>query len=382
MVRSGTKDLTLHHLHDDDRVYGLTHGFYRYPATTSPRIIRELLLNFTERHDVVVDPFMGGGTTVVEALAHGRRVLGIDVNPVAVLATRAKTTPLSARAWSELAEWAESDPMRGGEAGTRHDERTRNLPPALKRAMGTALESLTRLSTAEQRLMARCALLNVARWACEARDRTPDRRLLSRQLALTVRSMETGMRDLLDASREHAVGAGQLRSRRVLVRGAAESAGVLTQLKKFSDRASIVLTSPPYPGVHVLYHRWQIHGRRETPAPYWIIGARDGHGSAYYTLGGRSKRGSELYFERLRAVYTALRPLLRRDAIVAQLVAFHSADEQRSHFLEAMDEAGFDHLYAGAENLVRPVPNRRWYARGQAFDAAEEHLIIHRVRAR
>ena len=32
---------------------------------------------------VVLDPFMGGGTTVVEALRLGCRVIGIDLNPVA-----------------------------------------------------------------------------------------------------------------------------------------------------------------------------------------------------------------------------------------------------------------------------------------------------------
>ena len=30
----------------------------------------------------------------------------------------------------------------------------------------------------------------------------------------------------------------------------------------------LILTSPPYPGVYVLYHRWKIGGRRESPAPF------------------------------------------------------------------------------------------------------------------
>ena len=29
-------------------------------------------------------------------------------------------------------------------------------------------------------------------------------------------------------------------------------------------RVRLVLTSPPYPAVHVLYHRWQVKGRKET----------------------------------------------------------------------------------------------------------------------
>jgi hypothetical protein len=38
----------------------------------------------------------------------------------------------------------------------------------------------------------------------------------------------------------------------------------------------LVLTSPPYPGVHVLYHRWQVDGRKETPLPFMIAGKLDG----------------------------------------------------------------------------------------------------------
>lgn len=37
-----------------------------------------------------------------------------------------------------------------------------------------------------------------------------------------------------------------------------------------NDTPGLILTSPPYPGVHVLYHRWQVQGRKETPAPFWI----------------------------------------------------------------------------------------------------------------
>jgi hypothetical protein len=37
---------------------------------------------------------MGSGTTLVEAIVHGRRAYGTDINPVAVLITKAKTTPI------------------------------------------------------------------------------------------------------------------------------------------------------------------------------------------------------------------------------------------------------------------------------------------------
>jgi DNA modification methylase len=37
---------------------------------------------------------MGSGTTLVEAIVHDRRAYGTDINPVAVLITKAKTTSI------------------------------------------------------------------------------------------------------------------------------------------------------------------------------------------------------------------------------------------------------------------------------------------------
>ncbi len=56
---------------------------------------------------VVLDPFMGGGTTVVEALRLGCKVIGIDLNPVAWFIVKTETTPVDVdvlqRAFDDLA---------------------------------------------------------------------------------------------------------------------------------------------------------------------------------------------------------------------------------------------------------------------------------------
>jgi len=43
---------------------------------------------------VILDPFMGGGTTVVEALRLGCRVIGIDLNPIAWFIVKTATEPV------------------------------------------------------------------------------------------------------------------------------------------------------------------------------------------------------------------------------------------------------------------------------------------------
>src|ERR1700744_4395791 len=59
----------------------------------------------------------------------------------------------------------------------------------------------------------------------------------------------------------------------------------------------LVVTSPPYPGVHVLYHRWQVDGRKEAPLPFMIANKLDGAGSSYYTMGDRKYPGLQTYFD-------------------------------------------------------------------------------------
>ncbi len=76
-------------------VSGYTHNFYRYPARFSPLFVREVIRQYSRRGQVVLDPFMGGGTAIVEAMAMGRRAVGVDLNSLAHFVTTVKTTPLT-----------------------------------------------------------------------------------------------------------------------------------------------------------------------------------------------------------------------------------------------------------------------------------------------
>jgi DNA modification methylase len=56
----------------------------RYRGNWSPYVPRNLILKYTQPGDLVLDPMMGGGTTLVEAKLLGRNGIGIDVNHRAV----------------------------------------------------------------------------------------------------------------------------------------------------------------------------------------------------------------------------------------------------------------------------------------------------------
>ena len=72
----------------------LTHAFHKYPAKFIPQIPRWAISKYTEKGSgaIVLDPFCGSGTTLVEAIVHGNNAYGIDIDPLARLISRVKTT--------------------------------------------------------------------------------------------------------------------------------------------------------------------------------------------------------------------------------------------------------------------------------------------------
>lgn len=69
-----------------------SHGLHRYPAKFFPELPRWLIQKYTKPGDIVLDPFMGSGTSNIEALLLGRHSVGIDVDPFAKFLTTVKTT--------------------------------------------------------------------------------------------------------------------------------------------------------------------------------------------------------------------------------------------------------------------------------------------------
>lgn len=68
----------------------LSHRFHSYPARFIPQIPKAFIKLFTNEEDIVIDPFCGCGTTIVEAYLAGRNSIGNDFNPLACLITKAK----------------------------------------------------------------------------------------------------------------------------------------------------------------------------------------------------------------------------------------------------------------------------------------------------
>ncbi len=81
------------------------HSIHPYPAKFIPQIPQRLIQLFHPGDSsIVLDPFCGSGTTLVEAINLGIDAWGVDLNPIACLISRVKTTPLPANLLHEYAK--------------------------------------------------------------------------------------------------------------------------------------------------------------------------------------------------------------------------------------------------------------------------------------
>ena len=95
-----------------DTQYG-PHGIHTYVAAMIPQLARRLIENYAPADGIVFDPFCGGGAVLVEAVNSGRPAIGRDINPLAILIAKAKTTPVNVldAHWRLEQIIAKTDPM-------------------------------------------------------------------------------------------------------------------------------------------------------------------------------------------------------------------------------------------------------------------------------
>ena len=381
-----------------ERVSGLTHNFYRYPARFSPIFVKQAIELFSNEGDLVLDPFVGGGTVLPEARMLGRRSIGTDINELAVFVSRVKTMLLTRNEIAQLKSWCGSieDSLILNRKGLRSyrpasDWSVRNLSSRtlwpIRKTLELGLEQTLQLSSKKLQDYSRCILLRAGQWAVDGRKSYP-----------SVSRLRTKIRvfgeEMIGASEEYSEAASKAdtlrpwdgRKRTRCVKARAEN--IPEVFKKYSETTpKLILTSPPYPGVHVLYHRWQVDGGKETQAPYWITNKSDGYGTSYYTFGDRKSKELESYYMNLLAVFSNLKSIISRETLIVQLVAFSKTDWQLRRYLETMEQAGYKELkfknFSKSDDgrLWRGVPNRKWHANNKgATSSSQEVVLMHALK--
>ena len=372
---------------DHEPISGLTHQFYRYPARFAPPFVRTAIEAFSSPGDIVLDPYMGGGTTIVEAYAAGRRSIGNDVNSLALFVTSAKLQTLTKKEQSAIRNWAcESVPKLRCDApniphthGMGRAPRNLSLPSVrwLKKTVEQCLAAAeAEVATRRAKQFARCVVLNVGQWALNGRRRIPSVREFRARIAIAATEMLAGANKMHDALATTALGPFEP----LLVEGDAENL-VSHQEVQDAGLADLIVTSPPYPGIHMLYHRWQVDGRKESDAPYWITATNDGAGAAFYNFADRRREAEDRYFAKAERAFSSVRQVTRDGALLVQLIAFSDPQRQIRRYLGMLERAGFRELRRNRERRTwRVVPNRRWHANSKGnLPSSREVTLVHQA---
>jgi DNA modification methylase len=82
-----------------------THGYHPYSAKYIPQIPNRLISAFSKKDDLILDNFVGSGTTLVESKVLGRNAIGVDVNPLACLISKVKTTVIKESTIPEISHF-------------------------------------------------------------------------------------------------------------------------------------------------------------------------------------------------------------------------------------------------------------------------------------
>ena len=94
----------------DAKPHTAVYRMHKYFARRPWNVFAELVSIYTSEGEIVLDPFCGGGVTVVEALKLRRRAIGVDVNPLATYVTSMECRPVNlskfVTAFKELSERA------------------------------------------------------------------------------------------------------------------------------------------------------------------------------------------------------------------------------------------------------------------------------------
>jgi hypothetical protein len=240
-----------------------------------------------------------------------------------------------------------------------------------------ALRAVRQFDSDREQKFVRCALLRTAQWALDCREDIPPVREVRARFMVVMDEMVEGARQFAKETLKAGC-ADVLCLHRSAV--GIEDDSRITQL----GHPALILTSPPYPGVHVLYHRWQVLGRRETPAPFWIAGTLDGAGASYYTFGGR--KNVARYYELAREAFASVARVSSRKTVVAQMVAFSEPEWQLPSYLQVMQNCGFKEIsFPELANrrdgrVWRSVPNRKWYADNMgATSGSKEVVLFHKL---
>jgi len=341
----------------------LTHGFHTFPGRMHPAIARALVAA-SRPGDVILDPFCGGGTVLVEAVAAGHAAIGVDASPLAVRLARCKSAVWGEPSRRRLVERARRLAARAAErARAARGERlpgfdpTRFAPHVFREIhlLREGIEEERDAALAEAlRLVLSSILVKVSERRSEtAPSRAPTRLAPGFSARLFAHKAEELARGLEELARVVPPGTPPAR----VIEGDARTLPALG----IAPPVHLVLSSPPYPGV---YDYAEHHALRAA-----ILGI-DASSHAAREIGARRSArvaGARARWQKdLEAVLAGIAGLLAEDGTVVLLCG--------DGVLEDAAVRADESVAAAAKPAGLAVQATAWQAR-PAFSAEERRVL-------
>jgi len=254
------------------------HTIHPYPAKFIPQIPRKLIQLFPPKNgSVVLDPFCGSGTTLVEAINAGLDACGIDLNPLACLISRVKTTalPLSLDFAIQAIVQKAQQRLETGDLQVPSIPRLDHwFKPEVQRALAALVTEINHEAAAAVREALQVALSSII---VRVSNQESDTRYAAVENSYAAQHVFKLFKDAsLSVNRALLTLSDNLFRR--LGRANILNRDILTATPEELPSLGLVITSPPYPNAYEywLYHKYRMYwlGMDPTAVRDREIGAR------------------------------------------------------------------------------------------------------------
>lgn len=355
------------------------HTIHSYPAKFIPQIPRGLLHLFPpEDGTVILDPFCGSGTTLVEAIKAGYDAWGVDLHPLACLISKVKTTPLP-----ESLDASTDRILQQAQRRLEDGEIQIPLIPRLnhwfKAEVQCALATLTAEIAAEPiteirealRVALSSIIVRVSNQESDTRYAAIENNYTAADVLAQFRSAALSINRALFSLSDNLF--------RRLGRATVLNQDILTVTpQSLPHNVGLVITSPPYPNAYEywLYHKYRMYwlGMDPIAVREREIGARP----HYFKKNAQDERDFE---RQMRSCFALLAQVMLPKAKACFLVGrsiIHGREIDNVALLKrAAAPAGF-----GVEGIIeRKIPATRKTFNPANSKINQEHLVVFELQA-
>lgn len=349
------------------------HSIHPYPARFAPHIPRNLLEIFAPLvGGPVLDPFCGCGTTLVECQARGIPSFGIDLNPIAALVSRVKTTPPEEELRPIAAQLAAAAQCTRAEAFPSIPRLAHWFSRGAIRALSGLTRVLDDVSETKTRDALRVALsriiVRVSRQDSDTRYAAINRSICEADVyRLFVESAGT-LDDVFRLERANMF--RQWAPSQVLAKD------VLTvQSRDLPHKFGLIITSPPYPNAYEywLYHKYRMYWLGEDPIA--VRNAEIGARPRYFR---RNPETPEDFRRQMSQCFALFREVTTQYAIVCMVIGRSIVRGQYVDNANLLCSAAHDRGFQYIASNTRQIPPTRKAFNPMHGNINDETLLIFR----